>query len=345
MAITGTGTQADPFVVHSYDEFMTLSDSGHSGSANIYIKWFDNPNQVLDCNTYGSEFKWGQFDNGSNGGNARYIIDIDLNGATIKNFFIDDGKAMFNSISRGGDTGSLGIINVRNGFLRNIFLGSSTSKLSNGAVNFYDVSISANISGSNDEFIDGFWNGSIDDFLTHIDNCAFYLVASTLNYSIMANPRMTDTDIELHVSNLNGKVPFRGDRNDRPCYLTDCRITGKLSGDVHTSNYSVQTPLGSASSYNGGDNELCQFTNCVIDLDLTDSTVGSYHNVNYNIVNASGSTKMNTNVICKSHYPSIGTQQGLEYPTVWNYMAHEDIRNGTYLNNAGFTVVEVVAGS
>jgi hypothetical protein len=115
MAITGTGIAGDPFIVHSYEEFMTLSNSDHNGSATIYVKWFDNPNQVLDCNTYGSEFKWGSFENGTSGDNARYTIDVDLNGATIKNFMVASDIPMFKTYSRGGSTGSLGIINIRNG--------------------------------------------------------------------------------------------------------------------------------------------------------------------------------------------------------------------------------------
>ena len=57
MAVTGSGTQADPFIVHSYDEFMSLMDAVKTND-DTYIQFFENPNQVIDCNVYGSEFKW-----------------------------------------------------------------------------------------------------------------------------------------------------------------------------------------------------------------------------------------------------------------------------------------------
>ena len=70
MAVTGTGTQADPYIVHSYSEFISLSNTmGSTG----YIQFFENenPNQVIDCNAYGADFKWHSFVPGWPGANGQ----------------------------------------------------------------------------------------------------------------------------------------------------------------------------------------------------------------------------------------------------------------------------------
>lgn len=329
MAITGTGTEQDPFIVHDYSEFISLSGSGHDAGVRdhkVYIQFFENnrPNQVIDCNNYGSEFKWGAFtDNSEYYGTV--TIYINLNGCTIKNFLIADGITMF-----GGHywaiTGAVGKIVISNGSFRNVFLGSATSKFCTNYVHFQDVSISFNFAGATVTPFDG--TGDVT-----FDNCALYLVGSTLATGIMKGVAVTDTDIEIYVSNQNSKYMFPD------CSFTDCRFQGKLKGNVYyvsDSSTVHHMALGAINTYYT-DNPHTNLVNCVVDLDLTESTKqrtdGTYH-----IIYAY-SGGINTNVMCKTHYPI-----GIGAPSKWNYMTHEEIRNGTYLNNAGFTVVEVAGG-
>lgn len=337
MAVTGSGTQADPFVVHSYSEFISLSGHAPVDNSSVYIKWFDEPNQVLDCNTYGSEFKWGAFaDDAGNSGNV--TIYIDLNGCTIKNFLIADGIIMFAGHYYGFN-GTLGKIVISNGSLRNIFMGSATSKVCGDYVEFHDVSMSINFSGATEAVFNG--NGNLK-----FDNCALYLVGSTLQAPIMTNGTISDSDIELHISNQNGICMFNGGgAYGYYSTLTDCRIQGKIGGTpiahVETGTCSI---LGCATPYNSGDAaKQCKLINCVVDVDLTD-TFFDYHGATYYIYKASGSTDMNTNVLCDSHYPSQGQGMGYHYPSSWNYISHTLMRNGAYLNAQGFTVVQVVEG-
>lgn len=332
MAITGTGTEQDPYIVHDYSEFISLSGSGHNSGVHdhkVYIQFFENnrPNQVIDCNNYGSEFKWGAFtDNSGYYGTA--TIYINLNGCTIKNFLIADGITMFEghywSIS-----GAVGTIVISNGSFRNVFMGSSTSKVCGKYVEFHDVSMSVNVAGS--ETIP--FNG--DDNLI-IDNCAIYLVASTLNASLFNKAIITDTDLELHIANQNGKAIFNGN-NDTPrnMQIHDCRLQGKISGSGYTSNYYIpwSMTLGALNASNFYAEGVVDFVNCVIDIDFTES------DSSFVIYTTDGGVSVNTNIICDSHYP-----EGVTPPSSWNYMSHENIRNGTYLNNAGFTVVEVAGG-
>ena len=332
MAVTGSGTQADPWIVHSYDEFISTKTLPVTDGT-FYVKFFDTPNQTIDCNTYGSEFKWHQHDCGYSGNWY-----IDLNGCTIKNFIIADGETMFPGYSTQW-VGNRSFY-ISNGSFRNVFIGSATSKFCSNYVHFQDVSISFNFAGSTVTPFEG--NGSVT-----FDNCAMYLVGSTLQAPIITRATLTDTDIELHISNLNGNIPFSGNDWNNCSTLQDCRIQGKLGGNVHNSNFEgCGTVLGIPTENTNADYQLCQYINCVIDLDLTDTTFTERgYGAPYKVIAASGSTYMNTNVICKSHYPSTGEATGLVYPSDWNYMDHEgsqSIRNGTYLNNQGFTVVEVV---
>lgn len=331
MAVTGTGTQADPFVVHSYDEFISLSGHGPIQSTGaVYIKWFDEPNQVLDCNTYGSEFKWGSFSGTTGYGGTNYIY-IDLNGCTIKNFLIDAGVTMFSS------PGASGQLVISNGSLRNIFMGSATSKVCGDYVKFNNVSLSVNASGSTVVPFDG-----ADNLI--IDNCAMYLVASTLNASLVKRARISDTDIELYITNQNEKNIFGGDTNNFNTWtsLTDCRIQGKIGGTPMNWDTSRAIVFGSSAGANNGHNgKVTKLTNCVVDVDLTDSYY-NYTGARYEIYHAQNTGDLNTNVFCNSHYPSLGESKAYSYPSDWNYISHTLMRNGAYLNAQGFTVVEVV---
>lgn len=350
MAVTGSGTQADPYIVTNYTDFISLSNHEYPSDRHMYIQFFDNehPNQTIDCNTYGSEFKWDTFLAGTPSGSTdtlQFYVDINLNGCTIKNFLIKEGVPMFRAKRRGDIYGWANAhIIIHDGSLRNVFMGSTTSKIAvaendGASVEFDNVSFSINSTGSTEVIFDG-GNG----YNMIFDNCALYLVCTTLNAPIGAMCVFTDTDIELHINNQNGIIPFRG-YGSYGTYssLTDCRIQGKIGGTTfpHAENgrYSV---LGCATPFNSSDtNGVCKLVNCVVDLDLTDSYITEGGTVNYYIYKASGTTDLNTNVLCKSHYPSDGEFRYV-YPSDWNYMTHEQIRNGSYLNEHGFTVVEVV---
>jgi len=316
--------------VHSYEEFISLS--GHepiTGTKAVYIQFFDTPNRTIDCNDYGSEFKWGEFTgNARLYGNCTYYID--LNGCTIKNFLIEDGKTMFFGEDQHEWNGSYTRIEISNGAIRNVFMGSATSKVCGDYVEFHDVSLSVNASGSTVVPFDG--NGHII-----IDNTALYLVASTLNTSLMKGARITDTDIELHIANQNEKNIF-------DATLTDCRIQGKISGKGMPTGLNADTCV---LDHCGLNSKSLNYTNCVIDLDLTDSRIINYGfgGSRYDVFINYNGYDFNTNVICNSHHPNdTGHESFYGYQSDWNFISHTLMRNGAYLNSKGFTVVEVVEG-
>lgn len=331
MAVTGTGTQADPFVVHSYSEFISLSGHAPVDDSSVYIKWFDEPNQVLDCNAYGSEFKWYTFSAYNSYGSAmEKTIYIDLNGCTIKNLLVADGKTMFTGYYDGLNARTHKLV-IYNGAIRNVFMGSATSKFATSYVDFHDVSISANFSGLTVCPIGEYDNNARGSF----DNCALYIVSSKLLAPLMTEVAITDTDIELYINDQNGQPIFQSTNNRHYMNLTGCRLQGKIGGNGYNGMYysNAFMVLGALNANNNYAEGIVDFVNCVIDMDFTDASS------NCIVYTTDGGVSVNTNIICDSH-----CWDGYTPPSTWNYMSHSLMRNGAYLNNAGFTVVEVVEG-
>ena len=134
------------------------------------------------------------------GGDVTYYID--LNGCTIKNFIINAGIKMFEGHYI-GMSGATGKIIISNGAILNVFMGSATSQVCGNYVEFHNVSISTNFSGNTEIPFNATANG-----LIVFDNCALYLAGATLQAPIMSCASISDTDIELHISNQNGIIPF-----------------------------------------------------------------------------------------------------------------------------------------
>lgn len=322
MAVTGTGTQNDPWVVHSYDEFISKSGVYPTGSNKAYIKFFDEPNQTINCNNYGSEFKWDTFEASVPSG-IDYYVDIDLNGTIIKNLMVKAGvpmfKASYHSWSAGGAYYSTyAHLTIHDGSIRNVFLGGATSRIAvadGGELKIDNASFSVNSTTATTEIFNG----------VKFDNCALYMAQATLASSLMQGCTVTDTDFELHINNLNEISPTANSS------FTDCRFQGKFAGKVAW-NYPTNFVFHNSST----------FTNCVVDIDLTETNVHNWNGAEYLIIHPN---TLNTNILCNSHYP-LNPIVELNFPTDWNYMPHEgndgkNIRNGAYLNSKGFVVVQV----
>lgn len=332
MAVTGTGTQADPFIVHSYTEFISLSNHAAVADSSVYIQFFDDehPNQTINCNSYGSEFKWGQFT-----GKADVTTFINLNGCTIKNLLIDENCAMFYAVGF-NDTyprWHAAKIKVSNGAILNIFASAASSKLIVGQVDFFNVSISINSAGITEKLISGVAN----DKRCNIDNTSIYLDHSKLYAHLIDYTNITDSDMEFYVTDMNSLFLFQY------CDVIGCRIQGKLGGLFYrTGNY--PSFHFDVIGYNYGSSSAeakLVLTNCVIDIDISEATL-NWTGAPIYMIGIYNDASLNTNVICKSHWvPNYGV------PSDWNYMVHEgveSIRNGSHLNEEGFVCAIVVAG-
>lgn len=82
--ITGTGTEADPFVVHSYDELKEKLNINSASDCYITLE----ENAVIDCNDYGVDWEWSSIRCNCNG-------HLNLNGGLIKNAIIAENSNMF----------------------------------------------------------------------------------------------------------------------------------------------------------------------------------------------------------------------------------------------------------
>lgn len=308
MAVTGTGTQADPFIVHSYTEFVSLSNHGGVEDNTFYVKFFDEPNQTLNCNRYGSDFTWGNFHVP-----AGTVADIDLNGATIKNLRIADNTAMFTSGYWSSQYGysNWGVIHLHNGKFLNVFAGVGTSRLEGGGkIQLENVSISANANGTTLPFFDcTTWDSS------SIKNSAVYVEAAKLNANVYdGSLTIKDSDVKNVIGNLNSKWMFA----DRVS-LNGCRIRGKAAG-------SAPVAVNQSRLFEGN-----KMTNCVVDFDMSEITDVPSDRMFLNF-----DTNTQVTVISTEYWPA-----GLTPPNSWQYCSHNDIRDADYLNNNGFIVVDV----
>lgn len=203
MAITGTGTQADPFLVHSYDEIKSAYGTGANDT--IYIRLEND----INCNDYGDTWEWETITS-----EYSYPFIFDLNGYTIKNIMIKSGNALF----EGKTSSSI----IHNGKILNVFNNAGESVIAGNGLTLKDISMSVNGTG-----LTSYAFNQIS-----MNNCAVYFKSNKLNQEVFLRANITspfkNTDFYLDISNVNSKKIFGGSSN----YLTidNCRISGKLCG-------------------------------------------------------------------------------------------------------------------
>ena len=244
MAITGTGTEQDPWIVHSYDEIKSCIE----GLDNDQLHYLKLGNDI-NCNDYGEDFEWSTIS--VDWGNRRF--DFDLDGYTIKNVKVGTNQTMF--IYSGASS------KIHNGKLLNIFLDQS-----NGITNAYGgvyadfdfENISLSINGMGLKL-----NQSALRYI-RFKNCAVYYETNILNAhsEIMSNNNLghanvINSDIIIKCDNQNQKYFFNGEVK-----FEACRIRGYTKGKApYDGNYN---------------NERCtfknSFTSCVFEFDNREYT-------------------------------------------------------------------------
>lgn len=255
MAITGSGTENDPYIVHSYDEIkQTFRSGGYSR--------LDNN---IDCNGYGENFEWEEVHVGGQSTRS----ELDLNGHFIKNIKVKANNYMFGT-SR--DTGNSVI---KNGKLLNVFLGGSNGlnhQVSDAGwvtgITFDNISLSANISGTISFPI--VLSGSFR-------NSAVYIEGTPQEYSGGVgslfftygsyNTYIENTDFLFNVQNAK-RCMF----NIEGMRLKNCRIRG---------NYGFAPDFG--YKYMMWVNYSKYFEDCVVDVDFS-----NIDNIQHNGTSTSG---------------------------------------------------------
>lgn len=206
MALTGTGTQQDPWIAQNYSDIRDAYDQVALTTGTHYLELAQN----IDCNDYGVTFKWEEMQTSNNS-----AMIFDLKGHTIKNVLVASGAFMFKF------SGSFPS-EIKNGLILNVFLNEAkgvNSYLSGvyTASQLKNMSISVNITGSDSVIFD-----------IGIDSCAIYVEGSNNNYIFHTQTNVGGkckfSDIELAVDNCTA-VFSSGDLDS----VSDCRIRGKAN--------------------------------------------------------------------------------------------------------------------
>lgn len=315
MAITGTGTELDPYIVHSYDEMKTACeyenyDSGTSTYGTNYVKLAND----INCNSYGNDWEWDTIELSSNGGSGytspRHKCEFDLDGHTIENVYVRTGTTsttcrMFKGHAVSNEHQGI----IKNGKILNCFINASLDFAY--LTKFENVSFSGNYASISSASL--FYGCAFEE-------CAVYLESANHGNKVVFGNTPTiinNTDIEVHLNkSTNNSVNLVKRGSNETVSLSNSRIAGDITGEVEivSNNSNIITNL--------------QTVNCVIELNINGYTLKD--------------TLQSTQIIGNSPTSVINDATILSWMTVGTTIAApsgEAMRSATSLNNLGFTVV------
>lgn len=308
MAITGTGTEQDPFIVHSYDELKYACEQHGS----TYTKFYTKLANDIDCNDYGVNWEWETITLGSNASGANKNNCVDLDGHTIKNVYIKNGNGLFTSNSTAsGD--------LKNGKILNVF-GNSPSKILT-KVSVENISMSMQLGSPSATPFDS----------NIIKNSAFYIIITnadsrTIFYCAGAESHKNiDIYIELYNCTQNVRIFHGGSHANAD--IDSIRAIGTMKIPV---GGEPPTPTSGIWTYG-------KATNSVFDIDMTDF---NYAGISVNPQGLFGSTGDNTTVI---NWDKVPHESSGDY-TASGYLkatSTEQMKIGAELRSLGFLVVNV----
>lgn len=219
MAITGTGTKDDPYIVHNYEEIKDVFQNRMNG--NICAKLAND----IDCNDYGSMWEWETITVKMN-----WNSDFDLDGHIIKNIMIKNGNALFH----GQNAGNI----IRNGKILNVFNNNAEAITKGDGLTLKDISISVNGTGLT----------GVAFHSTVFEKCAIYFKSNKLNNSVFycrTYPYCKNSDFYFDINDKNSQDIFTHYKAEGASQLLDnCRVRGYIGGE------SVQYYLLSGSCNN-----------------------------------------------------------------------------------------------
>lgn len=306
MAITGTGTEQDPFIVHSYDEIKEAVESHPTTASTPYYSRLVND---IDCNSYGVDWEWETIELSSNRSGGSHCDVLDLYGHTIKNVFIKDGNRLFTGTNTAYPAG------VMNGKIINVF-GSTPNKACEN-ITLNNVSISLEFSS-----VGGYvFNNCI------ITNCAIYAIIlhpnsnnpSLIFYSGQGtNVKNVDIYAEIYNCASTGGAILHSSASN--AYTDSIRIIGKLTPANPSS-----PPKTKIATYKS--------LNSVIDVDMSAYSFEGGSGV-ADIVggNANNTTVINTDTL---------DPNGYTVPSGYIIATSSQIKVGSELRGLGFLVVNV----
>lgn len=300
MAITGTGIETDPYIVHSYDEIKAVFTDRTNYPTTDNMVYLQLANDI-DCKTYGLTWTWGVVKFAVSTTSDRFVFD--LNSHTIKNFRATEGNYIFD----GNSADYWDKNRIKNGTIKNIYLSRATG-FSNAGILYENVGLSMVATGftASNLFADG----------TKFKRCGLNIVCNFMN---IYSKRITYwgsrggsttqgifeyCNIYLNITNLNDGL-WGCDYEDYP--LKDCRITGsltKIAGETW-----VLTRGG--------------LRNCIIDLDFSGVTLSGCTVSHHSDCSITNSDKLSSTITASA---TIGATS-------------QQIVNGDWLRAQGFPVV------
>lgn len=273
MAITGSGTELDPYIVHSYDEIKTACNN-----SGVYVELAND----IDCNTYGEDFEWKTVSLGNSS-------DLDLKGHTIKNFKVFEGSDNDSYVFRANNFSK-----IHNGKILNVYLSRSSgfNKLSGSTETRFAYLENLSISLNTGIGVD---RNRIFESLD-INACAIYIEGviglSNSGDNCYFNPYSQDNPIrncDIYVNHpytdKTGHI-FRAG-NSSTIFVKNCRIRGVF-------NVSTSDPAGYRSF-----SKSCGIQNCVFDVSSD------------NILYVCDSGTSNTGIINTDNLPVLSERSGL----------------------------------
>lgn len=250
--ITGDGTVASPYIVHTYDEIKWACEDaeaipeGQTASIPVYIK-LDND---IDCQTYDQDFEWSI--------TCQHSMDIDLNNKTIQTFYIVAKSYMFDLVS------AVTQFDLHDGAILNVYgnwfdpsYAVFYIQFSSTVFNVTNVSFSINASQFSSDIgiiVKRNSNSINTRSITSFANCAFTIegiLQPAADY-LFNHTQLFTCDFMLNVSaKTNDFIPYYN------CIFQDCRVQGVVDDSAKTSN----------------DLDYCMckggiFRNCVFDVEI-----------------------------------------------------------------------------
>lgn len=325
MAITGTGAQNDPYLVHSYDELKTVTTD------NSYCPQYEHRyislDADIDCNVYGSQFEWETI---TLGHDSRGFT-LDLNEHTIKNISVKVNNSVIDASYAGTNTyGSWYSEFVGNGKILNVFTQPSSTAYvikGRGTANIIsDLSMSVSLGNLS---AGAFQNSNVKNSSIYLEQPQTSSSGAVLIYSDnnvgSGNERcgMENCDVLLNISNQKICLISGYHASTYAVGFDNCRIRGK--------NGSAALPQFYISSF--------IVTNSVIDLDSTEASWTSG-------ISPLSRYPMRTGSSGVINWDKRASDQPSDNPSLYSCgmaaVSSSEIVNGDALRNAGFTVVNVV---
>lgn len=241
MAVTGRGTQDDPYIVHDYYELKETFPKQAKNEQGEYMG-YGNPCYIelvsdINCNDYAVDFVWEGLYTPSGYYEEASHTYLDLKGHTIKNLSIQQGK-FFAKLNRGG-------ITISNGRILNVF--------GAGAEGFCDVTKLENLTLSMN--MTGQKPAANIIRSTDIYRCSIYCICKTPTQAFLSANTVNLCDIYMDVNNTG--VWMGTSNNSR-------RISSRFRGFFYGNSTSGN------KTWTQGDS-----IDCVYNLDFTHPPIAS----------------------------------------------------------------------